>query len=91
MEDDVPRVLINRERAGEADSMLMLMGYKRGFQFDEQRRDALYLGDCDDGVRQLAELLGWEADLETLINTGTGFTTGVRTDAGPPSGDKSGL
>ena len=30
-------------------------------------RDALHLGDCDDAVRQLCELLGWSADLGALI------------------------
>ena len=34
------------------------------------RRDALFLGDCDDGVRQLCALLGWEADLEALVVAG---------------------
>lgn len=31
------------------------------------RRDALFLGDCDDGVRQLCQLLGWEAELDALL------------------------
>lgn len=29
-------------------------------------RDALFLGDCDDGVRQLCEALGWEEELQDL-------------------------
>lgn len=33
-------------------------------------RDALFLGDCDDGVRQLCRLLDWEADLDALIAAG---------------------
>ena len=33
-------------------------------------RDALFLGDCDDGVRQLCQLLGWEADLDALVAAG---------------------
>ena len=33
-------------------------------------RDALYLGDCDAGVRQLCQLLGWEAELDALIADG---------------------
>jgi hypothetical protein len=32
---DTPRLLINRERAGEADPYLRLTGYNRGFNFDE--------------------------------------------------------
>ena len=64
----IPRVLINRERVGEADATLMLLGHSKGFSFDEKHRDALYLGDCDAGVRQLARKLGWEADLDELIS-----------------------
>ena len=52
---------------GEADATLLLLGHRKGFSFDENHRDALYLGDCDDGVRQLARKLGWEADLDELI------------------------
>lgn len=35
-----------------------------------RRRDALFLGDCDDGVRRLCALLGWEAELDALIAAG---------------------
>jgi len=27
-------------------------------------RDVAYLGDCDDGVRKLAQLCGWEEQLD---------------------------
>ncbi|KAF9271496.1 NAD-dependent protein deacetylase sirtuin-2, partial [Linnemannia elongata] len=52
-----PRLLINREKAGEDMHM--------GFDFDDKlkypiQRDALFLGNCDEGVRQLAKLCGWE-------------------------------
>jgi NAD-dependent deacetylase sirtuin 2 len=52
-----PRLLINREKAGEE--------LERGFDFDAKspdaaRRDALFLGNCDEGVRKLAALCGWE-------------------------------
>ena len=30
-------------------------------------RDALFLGDCDAGVRQLCRLLGWEGELDGLL------------------------
>lgn len=54
-----PRILINRDRAGE-------FPYS-GFDFDDQwngkyRRDALYLGSCDEGVRKLVQLCGWEVN-----------------------------
>jgi NAD+-dependent protein deacetylase sirtuin 2 len=52
--DRCPRLLVNREKVGELD-------------FGENNlRDALHLGDCDDGVSRLAELLGWAAELEAL-------------------------
>lgn len=47
----VPRVLFNIERVGD-------MGTRAD--------DVLCLGDCDSGVRRLADALGWRDDLETL-------------------------
>ncbi|SMR56526.1 unnamed protein product [Zymoseptoria tritici ST99CH_3D1] len=49
--DDTPRVLINQERVGGL-----------GGRSD----DVLILGDCDDGVRKLAEACGWTEELEAL-------------------------
>ncbi|KAF9437820.1 NAD-dependent protein deacetylase sirtuin-2 [Entomortierella beljakovae] len=62
-----PRLLINRERAGENMHL--------GFDFDDQRRypvlrDALFLGNCDDGVRKLAKLCDWEDELQELFEAG---------------------
>ncbi|KAJ3030399.1 UNVERIFIED_CONTAM: NAD-dependent protein deacetylase sirtuin-2 [Siphonaria sp. JEL0065] len=51
----VPRLLINNELVGDFD----LEG--------ESGRDAMFLGSCDDGVRKLAELMGWGVDFEELI------------------------
>ena len=49
---DVPRLLINREAVGDS------------FRFGEPgSRDVFLQGDCDDGVRRLVEMLGWEAKL----------------------------
>jgi len=53
---DVPRVLINRECVGEG-------GYN-GFDFSEKTQDVLALGNCDDVVSELADLLGWDKELE---------------------------
>lgn len=47
--EDCPRVLFNMERVGSL-----------GTQAD----DVLVLGDCDSGVRKLAEELGWAEELE---------------------------
>lgn len=52
--DRCPRLLVNREKVGDLE-----FG-------DGNVRDALHLGDCDDGVLQLAELLGWTAALKAL-------------------------
>lgn len=46
-----PRLLINKEPAGNLGS---------------RADDVLLLGDCDDGVRKLAEACGWRDELEEL-------------------------
>lgn len=52
--DACPRLLVNREQVGDLD-------------FGEDNiRDALHLGDCDDAVLHLAELLGWAEDLKAM-------------------------
>lgn len=50
-QDGVPRVLINKEQVGGLGS---------------RTDDVLMLGDCDKGVRRLAEACGWADDLEAL-------------------------
>uniref|UniRef100_A0A383W007 Deacetylase sirtuin-type domain-containing protein n=1 Tax=Tetradesmus obliquus TaxID=3088 RepID=A0A383W007_TETOB len=71
-----PRLLINRERVGEGmGSMGLLgsllgMGGGGGFCFEHDQgayRDVLHLGDSDEGVRELCQLLGWEQELDALI------------------------
>ena len=56
----------------QSDYELRLLGMRRGFDFDPgtNYRDALFLGDCDQGVRQLCTQLGWEAELEVLVTGG---------------------
>lgn len=49
--EETPRVLINMERVGGIGS---------------RPDDVVLLGDCDEGVRQLAEALGWQDELEEL-------------------------
>lgn len=76
--DHCPRVLINRERVGEGMGgglMASLLGFGGGggFMFQGAEgayRDVLYLGDTDNGVKELAGLLGWGEELETLIAAG---------------------
>ncbi|KAK5093492.1 Sir2 histone deacetylase Hst2 [Exophiala xenobiotica] len=49
--EETPRILINRERAGGLGS---------------RPDDVVLLGDCDEGVRKLADALGWREELEEL-------------------------
>jgi len=75
---DCPRVLINLEAVGEMDdleSFGRMFGRFRetGFDFEgrlrggeKKARDVCYLGEADDGVMELASLLGWKDELEEL-------------------------
>ncbi len=54
--DTIPRVLINREPVGP-------------FQ-EPTPRDVLLLGDCDDQVQRLVEMLGWSAEFERIKMAG---------------------
>lgn len=49
--EDVPRVLINLEKAGDVGS---------------RASDVCILGSCDEGVRRLANELGWREELEEV-------------------------
>ncbi|TGJ83381.1 hypothetical protein E0Z10_g5393 [Xylaria hypoxylon] len=49
--DSVPRVLFNMERVGD---------------FGTRADDVLCLGECDDGIRKLADDLGWRDELEKM-------------------------
>ncbi|KAF7587162.1 DeAcetylase [Aspergillus hancockii] len=51
VKEGVPRVLVNMERVGN---------------FGARASDVCILGSCDDGVRQLADALGWRNELEGL-------------------------
>lgn len=41
-----------------------------GFDFEACVRDVLHLGDCDSAVQQLAALLGWQQELQQLVEAG---------------------
>jgi hypothetical protein len=69
-------VLLNRERVGEGMGSMGLLGSLLGlgggggFTFEQDQgayRDVLHLGDTDEGVRELCQLLGWEQELDALI------------------------
>jgi hypothetical protein len=49
---------------------LLGLGGGGGFTFEQDQgayRDVLHLGDTDEGVRELCKLLGWEQELDALI------------------------
>lgn len=88
---DVPRLVISRTRvevkasgAGAGDALLMGAGGSgladdRSLHFGEgNHRNVEWLGDCDDGVRALARLLGWEDDLEARRVRAGGAAAGRR-------------
>ena len=62
--EETPRVLINLERVGGLGS---------------RPDDVLLLGDCDDGVRKLADALGWRDELEAM------WAKTRREEEGPPA------
>ncbi|XP_053908826.1 NAD-dependent protein deacetylase sirtuin-2 isoform X2 [Cuculus canorus] len=66
-----PRLLINKEKTGQGDPLLSLMGLGGGMDFDSDKayRDVAWLGECDAGCRALAELLGWKEELEALVES----------------------
>ncbi|CAK8673885.1 unnamed protein product [Clavelina lepadiformis] len=69
--DTTPRLLINREKCGDLDPFMALMGFGGGMDFesDNAYRDVAWLGDCDEGCKELCSLLGWQEELETLVKT----------------------
>ena len=72
VEEEVPRVLMNREKAGEMGRKEWEKGARRsGFWWGKgARRDVLCLGDCDASVQTLCEKLGWWDELSALMRHG---------------------
>jgi len=67
-----PRVLINNQEVGKIDPKMLMFGLgNNGFRFGMKSnyRDVSFIGDCQEGVWKLAELIGWKSDLEKLIST----------------------
>eukprot|EP00891_Asterochloris_glomerata_P009347 jgi/Astpho2/9347/e_gw1.00142.59.1_t len=66
-----PRLLMNLEVVGEGDPLLAKLGMSQGLDFGAtNHRDALALGKCDDSVRKLCKLMGWQGELDKLIAQG---------------------
>ncbi|KAK9809478.1 hypothetical protein WJX73_001974 [Symbiochloris irregularis] len=70
--ENTPRALINKEKVtggGGFSGLLSGRGSSSSFNFgDSNCRDALFLGDCDEGIWQLSRLLGWETELKGLVD-----------------------
>ncbi|KAJ9109821.1 hypothetical protein QFC20_003237 [Naganishia adeliensis] len=62
--DDCPRVLINKERVGEAHHR-----WDDGFRFEDKTRDFFWQGEADVGIAKLAEKLGWKDELDQLVSS----------------------
>ncbi|XP_067317104.1 NAD-dependent protein deacetylase sirtuin-2-like isoform X1 [Anolis sagrei] len=83
---NTPRLLINKEKTGESDPFMSLMGFGCGMDFESEKayRDVAWLGDCDDGCYALAELLGWKKELEDLVKR---EHASIDAKSGPAVGD----
>eukprot|EP01133_Synstelium_polycarpum_P012784 gene12784-15000_t len=59
----IPRLLINMEEVGENTN--------GGFRFNDQsnKTDAKFIGDCQDGIKELTKCLGWEDLLAEIANS----------------------
>lgn len=76
-----PRLLINMKVVGTSYYPgTTLPSFSTGFLFNHVNniRDVKHLGDCQAGVKALAALLGWEKELEALVEEG-------KKQFGPPS------
>jgi len=70
-----PRLLFNKDEVGpfkgcnvnpaanQAESKL-----EANNNSNTVRRDIAWLGECDEGVTKLVELLGWQTELKNLMN-----------------------
>jgi len=66
--DDCPRLLINREEVHVASGVSNFLGLG-GFAFNLEGnvRDVKALGDCQEIVKQLVELIGWKEEFEEMM------------------------
>ena len=73
---NIPRLLINREEVGVYSNGSDIFPYfseiSGGFDFSKRKkcRDVALLRECDIGVRELVDELGWRDELEDLITIG---------------------
>ncbi|CAG8600391.1 7164_t:CDS:2 [Ambispora leptoticha] len=62
--EKTPRLLINREVVGVYG--ISNYGFDFEGKYNKHRRDVFHEGACDEGVRLLAKLCGWESELDQL-------------------------
>ncbi|UJR11531.1 hypothetical protein I4U23_015712 [Adineta vaga] len=62
-----PRLLINKEPVGNIPSFWLSGEAILRFDSPKNRRDIFHPSACDDGVMELAKLLGWENDFKKLL------------------------
>ena len=60
---DCPRILFNRELVGSFCKGGMKSRRK---SYENSERDIFHEGDCDDSIRLLCSLLGWEEELDEM-------------------------
>ena len=75
VDSSCPRLLINRDPVGDPNMLGSFLTSLFGLNPDfasrsNKKRDVFLQGDCDEGCRELSRLLGWEKDLDNLINEG---------------------
>ena len=63
----VPRVYINKSKPGSAGGFLpWLMGLGGGDVSFSRKTDLIIQDDCDQTVRKICQLAGWEQDLDSI-------------------------
>lgn len=62
---NIPRVLFNRELVGSFQKKNGMKTRKKSYDTSAER-DIFHGGDCDDSIRMLCSLLGWEDELDEL-------------------------
>ncbi|GAB6020647.1 NAD-dependent protein deacetylase sirtuin-2 [Chamberlinius hualienensis] len=66
---NTPRLLINKEKVGQADSFMSFLGLGAGLDYDSPNnyRDVAWVGTCDEGCECLAAEIGWKKELTDLV------------------------
>ncbi|CAM4852786.1 unnamed protein product [Rotaria socialis] len=67
-----PRLLINMEEVGQVNPFWNPFGSALMFNSPTNRRDVFHKSSCDEGVVELAKLLGWERDFKKFLKIESG-------------------